>query len=238
MAEQPRTGRLATASIVGTMLEYYDFAIYNTLAALVFNRLFFPSFDPLTGTILAFSTFAVGYFSRPIGGVIFGHLGDRYGRRFVLVATLHGDGRDDSADRCAADVRDRRSAEPDAAGRVAIRAGRGARRRVGGRGAALRRARRSASAWPQCFVGADGTFARHVARDGIDRRRDFAASPRKAFSRGAGACRSSPASCWSGSVCGSASACRRRRCSGSSSARRRRRARRSAKSCASIGASS
>lgn len=88
MAESARPGRLATASIVGTMLEYYDFAIYNTLAALAFNRLFFPSFDPLTGTILAFSTFAVGYISRPIGGVIFGHLGDRYGRRFVLVATL------------------------------------------------------------------------------------------------------------------------------------------------------
>lgn len=70
------------------MLEYYDFAVYNTLAALVFNRLFFPSFDPLSGTILAFSTFAVGYFSRPLGGVIFGHLGDRYGRRFVLMATL------------------------------------------------------------------------------------------------------------------------------------------------------
>jgi len=88
LAESARPGRLATASIVGTMLEYYDFAIYNTLAALVFNKLFFPSFDPLTGTILAFSTFAVGYFSRPIGGLIFGHLGDRYGRRFVLVATL------------------------------------------------------------------------------------------------------------------------------------------------------
>ena len=54
------------------MLEYYDFAIYNTLAALAFNKLFFPSFEPLTGTILAFSTFAVGYISRPIGGVIFG----------------------------------------------------------------------------------------------------------------------------------------------------------------------
>jgi MFS family permease len=88
LAEQARAGRLATASIVGTMLEYYDFAIYNTLAALAFNRLFFPSFEPLTGTILAFSTFAVGYLSRPIGGVIFGHLGDRYGRRFVLVTTL------------------------------------------------------------------------------------------------------------------------------------------------------
>lgn len=88
LAEQPKPARLATASIVGTTLEYYDFAVYNTLAALVFNRLFFPSFDPLSGTILAFSTFAVGYFSRPIGGLIFGHLGDRHGRRFVLVATL------------------------------------------------------------------------------------------------------------------------------------------------------
>ena len=88
MAERPNAGRLATASIVGTTLEYYDFAVYNMLAALVFNRLFFPSFDPLSGTLLAFSTFAVGYLSRPVGGIIFGHLGDRYGRRFVLVATL------------------------------------------------------------------------------------------------------------------------------------------------------
>ena len=88
MAERPATGRLATASIVGTTLEYYDFAVYNMLAALVFNKLFFPSFDPLSGTLLAFSTFAVGYLSRPVGGLIFGHLGDRYGRRFVLVATL------------------------------------------------------------------------------------------------------------------------------------------------------
>lgn len=88
MAERPAAGRLATASIVGTTLEYFDFAVYNMLAALVFNRLFFPTFDPLSGTLLAFSTFAVGYLSRPLGGVIFGHLGDRYGRRFVLVATL------------------------------------------------------------------------------------------------------------------------------------------------------
>ncbi len=67
MAERPAAGRLATASIVGTTLEYYDFAVYNMLAALVFNRLFFPSFDPLSGTLLAFSTFAVGYLSRPVG---------------------------------------------------------------------------------------------------------------------------------------------------------------------------
>ena len=83
-----RTARLATASLIGTTLEYYDFAVYSTLAALVFNRLFFPGFDPLSGTILALSTFAVGYVARPIGGVIFGNFGERFGRRFVLVTTL------------------------------------------------------------------------------------------------------------------------------------------------------
>ena len=83
-----RIVRLATASLIGTTLEYYDFAVYSTLAALVFNRLFFPAFDPLSGTILALSTFAVGYVARPIGGVIFAHLGECFGRRFVLVTTL------------------------------------------------------------------------------------------------------------------------------------------------------
>ena len=83
-----RTVRLSAASAIGTTLEWYDFTIYNTLAALIFNELFFPSFDPWTGTILAFSTYAVGYVSRPFGGVVFGHLGDRRGRRFVLVVTL------------------------------------------------------------------------------------------------------------------------------------------------------
>ncbi|WP_183032458.1 MFS transporter [Cupriavidus sp. UME77] len=81
-------GRLAAASTIGTTLEWYDFTVYNLMAALVFNAVFFPSFDPLTGTILAFSTYAVGYVSRPLGGVLFGHLGDKLGRRFVLVATL------------------------------------------------------------------------------------------------------------------------------------------------------
>ncbi|MDX5627164.1 MULTISPECIES: MFS transporter [unclassified Brenneria] len=84
----PNTGKLAAASSIGTALEWYDFTVYNIMAALIFNHVFFPSFDPLVGTILAFSTYAVGYVSRPIGGIVFGHLGDVLGRRFVLVATL------------------------------------------------------------------------------------------------------------------------------------------------------
>jgi len=87
-SKRTTTGRLAAASAVGTTLEWYDFTVYNTLAALIFNRLFFPSFDPLVGTILAFSTYAVGYISRPIGGFAFGHLGDKVGRRFVLFVTV------------------------------------------------------------------------------------------------------------------------------------------------------
>lgn len=84
----PKTGKLAAASSIGTALEWYDFTIYNIMAALIFNHVFFPSFDPLVGTILAFSTYAVGYVSRPLGGMLFGHLGDVLGRRFVLVTTL------------------------------------------------------------------------------------------------------------------------------------------------------
>jgi len=86
--DAPKTGRLAAASSIGTALEWYDFTVYNIMAALIFNHVFFPSFDPLAGTILAFSTYAVGYLSRPIGGMVFGHLGDVLGRRFVLVTTL------------------------------------------------------------------------------------------------------------------------------------------------------
>ncbi|HEU4779733.1 MAG TPA: MFS transporter [Steroidobacteraceae bacterium] len=88
MSSAPNMKRLAFASISGTALEYYDFAVYNTLAALVFNKLFFPTVDPLTGTLLAFATYWVGYLSRPFGGILFGNLGDRRGRRYVLVMTL------------------------------------------------------------------------------------------------------------------------------------------------------
>jgi len=80
--------RVIIASLIGTSLEWYDFFIYGTAAALVFNKLFFPSFEPLVGTLLAFATFAVGFIARPVGGVIFGHYGDKLGRKNVLVATL------------------------------------------------------------------------------------------------------------------------------------------------------
>ena len=80
--------RVILASLVGTSLEWYDFFLYASAAALVFGKLFFPTFDPLTATLLAFTTYAVGFVARPLGGVIFGHFGDRVGRRAVLVATL------------------------------------------------------------------------------------------------------------------------------------------------------
>ncbi|HEY0572875.1 MAG TPA: MFS transporter [Pseudonocardia sp.] len=80
--------RAFLASLSGTALEWYDFTAYSAAAALVFPRLFFPAADPLTGTLLAFSTYAVGYVSRPLGGVVFGRLGDVIGRKQVLVLTL------------------------------------------------------------------------------------------------------------------------------------------------------
>ncbi len=80
--------KVAVASFIGTAIEWYDFFLYGTAAALVFNRLFFPSFDALTGTMAAFATFAVGFVARPLGGVVFGHFGDKLGRKTMLSATL------------------------------------------------------------------------------------------------------------------------------------------------------
>jgi len=80
--------KVIVASLIGTSLEWYDFFLYGTASALVFNKVFFPQFDPLTGTLLAFATYAVGFISRPLGGIIAGHYGDRVGRKQVLVATL------------------------------------------------------------------------------------------------------------------------------------------------------
>jgi MFS family permease len=80
--------RLLLSCFFGTTIEWYDFLLYGFLAPLVFNRLFFPNVDPLVGTIAAFGVFAVGFGARPIGGLVFGHLGDRVGRKPIMVTTL------------------------------------------------------------------------------------------------------------------------------------------------------
>jgi metabolite-proton symporter len=74
--------------VIGTAIEWYDFLIYGTAAALVLNKLFFPSFSPLAGTLAAFSTYAVGFIARPIGGAVIAHYGDRLGRKTMLVLTM------------------------------------------------------------------------------------------------------------------------------------------------------
>jgi MHS family shikimate/dehydroshikimate transporter-like MFS transporter len=76
------------ASSIGTVVEWYDFLIYGTAAALVFNKLFFPSVDPILGTLAAFGSYAVGFLARPLGGALFGHFGDRLGRKSMLMLTL------------------------------------------------------------------------------------------------------------------------------------------------------
>jgi MFS transporter, MHS family, shikimate and dehydroshikimate transport protein len=80
--------RVVIASFVGTTIEWYDFFLYGTAAALVFNEVFFPNSTPQIGTIQAFATYAVGFFARPVGGVVFAHFGDRMGRKSMLVITL------------------------------------------------------------------------------------------------------------------------------------------------------
>jgi MHS family shikimate/dehydroshikimate transporter-like MFS transporter len=92
MAQHPQQAGsirlVALASLVGTTIEWYDFFLYGTAAALVFNQLFFPTFDPLTGTLASFGTYAVGFVARPIGGIVIGHYGDKIGRKSMLVLTL------------------------------------------------------------------------------------------------------------------------------------------------------
>ncbi|WP_415952888.1 MFS transporter [Streptomyces sp. KLOTTS4A1] len=80
--------RIVAASLVGTTIEWYDFFLYGSAAALVFNTLFFPDSDPLVGTLLSFLTYAVGFAARPLGGIVFGHFGDRIGRKKLLVISL------------------------------------------------------------------------------------------------------------------------------------------------------
>ena len=87
-ADSAELRRVVLASFIGTTIEWYDFFLYGTAAALVFNRLFFPTLDPLAGTLSAYVTYAVGFVARPLGGAIFGHFGDRMGRKKMLVWSL------------------------------------------------------------------------------------------------------------------------------------------------------
>ena len=83
-----RLRKVAAATIFGSMLEWYDFYLYATMAAIVFSKIFFDNSDPKTSTLMAFSTFAIGFIARPFGGILFGYLGDKFGRKQVLVLTF------------------------------------------------------------------------------------------------------------------------------------------------------
>ena len=80
--------RAVIASTVGTTIEWYDFLLYSVVTGLVFGKLFFPNSEPLVGVLQAFAVYAVGFIARPIGAAIFGHFGDRIGRKATLIATL------------------------------------------------------------------------------------------------------------------------------------------------------
>src|SRR5271167_25449 len=86
--ERSKMNSIVFASCFGTIIEWYDFLIYATAATLVFNKAFFPNFDPLASNLAALGTYAVGFLARPLGGALFGHFGDRIGRRSMLMATL------------------------------------------------------------------------------------------------------------------------------------------------------
>ena len=74
--------------MIGTTIEWYDFFLYGIAAALIFNKIYFPAIDPITGTLAAFGTYAVGFVARPLGGIVFGHFGDRVGRKSMLMISL------------------------------------------------------------------------------------------------------------------------------------------------------
>jgi metabolite-proton symporter len=88
MTSSQQARKAGIAALVGTVLEWYDFIIYGTAAAIVLNKVFFPSTDPLLGTLAVFATYAVGFMARPLGGLLLGYLGDRVGRKIVLILTL------------------------------------------------------------------------------------------------------------------------------------------------------
>src|SRR6201988_3440593 len=88
MNESKLLRRVVVASLIGATVEWYDFFLYGVVAGIVFNQLYFPAGNPVVATLLAYATFAVGFVTRPLGGIIFGHFGDRLGRKRMLVLTL------------------------------------------------------------------------------------------------------------------------------------------------------
>ncbi|MGW9415502.1 MFS transporter [Arthrobacter cupressi] len=86
--DQRKMNKIAFASVIGTTVEWYDLFVFGTASALVFNKIFFPSFDPIVGTMLAFGTFASAYVARMVGAIVFGHFGDRLGRKSMLLVSL------------------------------------------------------------------------------------------------------------------------------------------------------
>ena len=126
--------------MMGTTIEWYDFFLYGTAAALVFNKIFFPAIDPISGTLAAFATYSVGFFARPLGGVVFGHFGDKVGRKSMLLITLFMMGIPTILIGLIL-LRQHRLLGRRAAGADALPAGRGGRRRMGRRHPDGRRAR-------------------------------------------------------------------------------------------------
>lgn len=88
VAEKVGLGRVVSAALIGATIEWYDFFLYGVVAGIVLNKLYFPTSDPLVSTLLAYSTFAVGFVTRPLGGLVFGHFGDKVGRKSMLIITL------------------------------------------------------------------------------------------------------------------------------------------------------
>src|SRR5258708_24137086 len=104
--------RVVFALLIGATVEWYDFFLYGVVSGIVFNQLYFPAADPVVSTLLAYTTFAVGFVTRPLGGVIFGHFGDRIDRKSMLGPDVDDHGRRDVLDWPCADVRADRSMGP------------------------------------------------------------------------------------------------------------------------------
>lgn len=88
MKYDPRIKKVVISSLIGATIEWYDFFLYGVVAGLVFNKLYFPTSDPTISTLLAYVTFAIGFITRPVGGIVFGHFGDKLGRKNMLVMTM------------------------------------------------------------------------------------------------------------------------------------------------------